>query len=99
MSVTALKPRTTVSKTDAPFQAAMSELVANELIFAVVGPVGSGTSEIAEALEGLLAKFGYDPTILKAREVIEEWAAKKGTSSPEGAPSEWQHPRCGGCGS
>ena len=76
MSVTALKPRNAASKSKAPFQSAISDLAANEMVFAVVGPVGSGTSEIAEALETLLRDYGYDPTILKARTVIGEWAKK-----------------------
>src|SRR5437588_465599 len=49
MSVTALKHETSSTAGEAPFRAAMNDLTANELIFAVVGP-GSGTSEIAEAL-------------------------------------------------
>jgi len=82
MSVTTMKKKTSVAPGTAPFQAAMSDLAANELIFAVVGPVGSGTSEIAEALENLLVKSGYDSTILKARTVIEEVAHTFGISIP-----------------
>ena len=48
---------------------------ANELVFAVVGHVGSGTSEIANALKGLLeantlSKGKFDTTLLKARDGI-----------------------------
>lgn len=53
---------------------AVKELHANELIFAVVGPVGSGTSEVAEALRATLASKGCDAHVLKARDVIAAWA-------------------------
>lgn len=76
MSVTPLKHKSSGAPGKAPFQSTVGELAANELVFAVVGPVGSGTSEIAHALEGLLNDSGYDATVLKAREVIEA-AAKK----------------------
>jgi len=59
----------------------------NELIFAVVGHVGSGTGYVAKALEGLLQDGSicgeaFDVHILKARSVIEEWARKKGKPLP-----------------
>lgn len=50
---------------------------ANELVFAVVGHVGSGTSVIAEHLREALETFKggrYVTTILKAREDILAWA-------------------------
>src|SRR5690348_11341743 len=58
---------------------------ANEFVFAVVGHIGSGTSEIAMALKGLLAApsgGGFDVEILKAREVIREWAARANLDLP-----------------
>ena len=82
MSVTSLKQKPSGDSDQAPFQSAVTDLMANELVFAVVGPVGSGTSEIAEALEGLLNDSGYDATILKARTVIETAARKMGISIP-----------------
>lgn len=66
----------------APFQVAVRELTANEIVFGVVGPVGSGTSEIAEALETLMGKAGYDTSILKARDVIAEAAARSAVPIP-----------------
>jgi deoxycytidylate deaminase len=48
----------------------VSRLVSRELVFGVVGPVGSGTSEVAEALESFLDKAGYVAVTLKARDVI-----------------------------
>ena len=52
---------------------------ANEVVFAVVGHVGSGTSEIAIQLRHLLMQQQlhggpFDVEIIKARDVIEEWA-------------------------
>jgi len=83
MSVTPLKQKPQSAPGKAAFQAAVTELAANELIFAVVGPVGSGTTEIAEALRELIDESGYDTTILKARTVIETEAKKLGISIPE----------------
>lgn len=83
MNVTLLKQQKSDAPSDAPFQSAVKDLAANELIFAVVGPVGSGTSEIAEALEELLRESGYDATVLKAREVIEEAAGKLDIPIPQ----------------
>lgn len=78
VSVTPLKHRAFSAPSQAPYQSAVCGLSANELVFAVVGPVGSGTSEIADALGGLLKDAGYDATVLKAREVIETAARKMG---------------------
>jgi deoxycytidylate deaminase len=48
-------------------------LVANEMIFGVVGPVGSGTTKIAEVLKEFLDGQSYQTKIVKAREIIEAW--------------------------
>ncbi len=80
--MTPLKQRPQSVPGKAPFQAAVTDLAANELVFAVVGPVGSGTTEIAEALQELLEDSGYDAIILKARTVIESAAIKLGISIP-----------------
>lgn len=55
----------------------------NELVFAVVGHAGSGTSTVVNQLTHLLkertiAGQQYDVVILKARDVIIEWAESKG---------------------
>lgn len=54
------------------------EHASGELFFAVVGHVGSGTSEVAKQLQTILCSANagpvFDVHILKAREVIEEWA-------------------------
>ncbi len=83
MSVTPLKRETLLSGSKAPFQSAVSELASNELVFAVVGPVGSGTSEIAEALEAELTRLQYDSSVLKAREVITKAAPGIGKTIPD----------------
>jgi deoxycytidylate deaminase len=55
----------------------------NELIFAVVGHVGSGNSEVATTLKGLLEDEGYEVKIIKAREIIEEYANTHGKEIPQ----------------
>jgi deoxycytidylate deaminase len=56
----------------------LRDLSANELVFAVVGPVGSGTSWISTALEALLRNEAYraDVHIIKASDVITTWAKR-----------------------
>ena len=76
MSVSSLKKKNAPTAIDAPFQSAVGALASNELVFAVVGPVGSGTSEIAEKLESLLNGAGYDACLLKARTVIQNRAKR-----------------------
>ena len=64
-------------------QELLHEHAANELVFAVVGHVGSGTTAIAEQLRVVLTDANllggpYEVEILKAREQIEAWAQKRG---------------------
>lgn len=58
-----------------PADQILRDLSANELVFAVVGPIGSGTSWVAEALSNLLSSdaYGMAPHIIKASEVIKIW--------------------------
>jgi energy-coupling factor transporter ATP-binding protein EcfA2 len=59
---------------------------ANEVVFAVVGHIGSGTSEIAKALKGLLSAAtggSFDVEILKARDAIRAWAVSQGLQTPK----------------
>lgn len=51
----------------------VNDSLSNELIFAVVGHAGSGTSEIAEQLSEALRHSSYDVHLLKASKVISEW--------------------------
>lgn len=59
----------------------------NELVFAVVGHVGSGTTEVAKTLHDLLEETkqgAFDAEILKARDVIAAWAQSTGQEVPAG---------------
>ena len=61
---------------------------ANELVFAVVGHVGCGTSEIAESLrdrleEKTLPGGVFEVRILKARDVITDWARENDEAMPD----------------
>ena len=87
MALTTKVPLHAVKKSKKSAQATMLEHAANELVFAVVGHVGSGTTKIAEALRTLLQRKGlpggaYDVEVIKGRDVIAEWAAKNGKILP-----------------
>lgn len=78
------KPEVTVG---ANAQKALMGFAANELIFAVVGHVGSGTTSVAKNLKELLETPGtdgvsYDTSLLKARDVIAAWATATGKNLP-----------------
>ncbi len=84
-----IPPKPAHSPRDATSRSLIREQASNELIFAVVGHVGSGTSEISEklrdALENPSLKGGrYDVTIMKARDVIVAWAKSHGIELPPG---------------
>ncbi|MFV1976985.1 MAG: anti-phage dCTP deaminase [Candidatus Scalindua sp.] len=69
------------------------EHAANELVFGVVGHVGSGTTQIAETLKGLLsdeslAGGSFDTEIIKAREIISDWATSAGETIPTTASND-----------
>lgn len=73
--------------TPRPSREVLVEAAANEMVVAVVGHVGSGTSEIAHTLEALLSTpslpgGNYDTAILKARDEIEDWATAVGETIP-----------------
>lgn len=55
---------------------------ANELVFAVVGYAGSGTSTVANSLANLLESAGYEPHGIKARALIQAWAKSHGEILP-----------------
>ncbi len=57
----------------------LSNLVSREIVFAVVGPAGSGTSWVATALKESIIKAIPDSEveILKASKAIERWAGAK----------------------
>jgi deoxycytidylate deaminase len=61
---------------------------ANELVFAVVGHVGSGTSDIAGSLkesllDNTLPEGPFEVHMLKARDVIREWARENKETLPD----------------
>lgn len=66
------KPDASASRSS---QTEIRESAANEFVFAVVGHVGSGTSEVAKLLKGVLSNPSlaggpFDTEILKARDVL-----------------------------
>jgi len=68
--------------------AIIGDSASNELVFAVVGHAGSGTSTVAMQLSNLLKERTisgqqYQVVVLKAREVINEWAERKGNPRKE----------------
>lgn len=78
---------------DRPARDVVLESAANELVIAVVGHVGSGTSEVATALQillenGSLPGGSYDATVLKARIEIEDWAKNTGRDLPNLGPDD-----------
>ncbi|MCU1303624.1 MAG: bpiD [Candidatus Sulfotelmatobacter sp.] len=63
----------------------------NELVFAVVGHAGSGTTLVAQALAAVLKETSFnssafDVVTLKARDVIKAWAEKHGKTVPPDRP-------------
>jgi hypothetical protein len=69
-------------------QTTVVHYAANEIVFGVVGHVGSGTSDIARALEARLQEDGleggsFDVQILKASEAIRKWAHESGREAPD----------------
>ncbi len=76
-----------VSSRQRDSRAVVLENASLELVFAVVGYAGSGTTYIAKALAQLLTgselcSEPFDAEILKAREVIIEWAKRAGRRLP-----------------
>lgn len=55
---------------------------ANEFVFAVVGHVGSGTSEVARSFKELLDRQSIETNIIKASSVIETWSKLEGQNTP-----------------
>jgi deoxycytidylate deaminase len=71
-------------------QALLEEAASNELVFAVVGHIGSGASTVAEQLQtvleteltGATPRPKYQVRVLKAREAILEWAKRHSEPEP-----------------
>ena len=84
MAVVAQKLPVASPKGNSDAQEMVADQVSNEMVFAVVGHVGSGNTKVAEALRDVLIAqtVGDQPfavSILKARTVIEEGMRKRGT--------------------
>jgi deoxycytidylate deaminase len=74
----------------------LKEQVANELVFAVVGHVGSGTTTVAKKLQDLLSSDElpggpYEVHFLKARQEIVEWAHQNGHGLTEPSAPDLEH--------
>lgn len=83
--------QTTRSAADDDSKSLAKKFASHELVFGIVGHVGSGTSTIAETLENVLNELQYDGNtyqceIIKAREVIENWADEVGEEYPKTKP-------------
>lgn len=99
-AVTQVEGKDEASKSKSPdAKAQVIAEAAQEFVFAVVGHVGSGTSEVASAFKELLArqKEPFETTILKATEVIEAWAKRNKQEFPDrsagrtiGTAKRWQ---------
>jgi deoxycytidylate deaminase len=80
-----------ISRAGKSAREALVRNAANELVFAVVGHVGSGTTEVANKVVNLLkdeSAIGqvYDVSYIKATDSISTWATKAGKKIPEVAP-------------
>lgn len=74
-------------------QAIFREQAGHEIVFAIVGHVGSGVSHTARMLETALADPSlpggrFDVTLLKARDQIVAWAARTGRPAPTIGPRD-----------
>lgn len=86
MAVPAEK-RSVPSATDGDSKAVLKASNANELFIAIVSPAGAGGGTAADALKGLLeeARADRDPyavEIVKASDVIRDWASANGLGLP-----------------
>jgi ABC-type glutathione transport system ATPase component len=83
MPATARKVPLEAPKGTSISQRIIADNVANEVIFGIVGHVGSGNTTVAETLKRTLearlkGKDKFTATIIKARTVIEESMNKRG---------------------
>lgn len=70
------RPTSFARRSDVDSNLVLKSLEANELVFAVVGPAGSGTSKIAEVLRQRATDLtpNTEVEIIKGSAVIQEWA-------------------------
>ncbi len=74
-------------------QSILREQAGHELVFAIVGHIGSGVTHTAEMLKTALEDPSlpggrFDVTVLKARDQILEWAARTGRPAPTTGPRD-----------
>lgn len=74
-------------------QTILREQAGHELVFAIVGHIGSGVTHTAEMLKTALEDPSlpggrFDVTVLKARDQILEWAARTGRPVPTTGPRD-----------
>lgn len=77
-------------KAESPSPAKSGELIkqlqesqTKEIVFAVVGYAGSGTSFVAHKLKAYLTNQGYSPFEIKARDVLDEYAKTANLQIPQ----------------
>jgi len=76
-----VKASRAAQNTDA--EGVLSTHSSGELVFAVVGHIGSGATAVATKLEALLESRGFDVHILKARTEILDWARRNNRTLPK----------------
>lgn len=86
--VNTVVPSPTSRRVSNASRSAVLQHAANELVFGVVGHVGSGTSTIAAVLEGILCSSSlsggaYEAKTLSARGQIEAWAHQTNRPLPD----------------
>lgn len=73
-------------------QSILREQAGHELVFAIVGHIGSGVTHTARmlktALEASLPGGRFDVTLLKARDEIADWAKRTGRQVPTTGPGD-----------
>lgn len=77
-------PATSLVRSSGASDALLRAHTSNEMVFAVVGHIGSGVSTVAQQLEALLKSQRYDVHILKSRDALRSWAE----SQEEDLPAE-----------
>lgn len=73
MSIVPIKTTTTNLSSGSDAREIIKEYETGEIVFAIVGAVGAGSSLIANTLDAELRNKGFDTKIFKASECIKEW--------------------------
>lgn len=84
MNVTPLmQGKATATSSGVDSETIVKQSRANEVFFAVVGPVGAGSSRAISALKRALEAGGYTPSAIKASDRIREWAKAREIQLPD----------------